>query len=660
MIDGGIRRSDDQEIKGSAAQFSDPYLSSIFTQPQARVVFHLLVALIMVVSIAWRMGNLNAFSLSNDEGAYLMWAWLAHSGHPLYSETVSVSAPLFILALDWAYDLAGVSLITGRALVLAFFGLALISLAWGGKLLHDSLAGLTAAVAFSLAPLTFSLSRMAVGEIPSVALASLAVTLAVVYWRRGGAGWLALSGLALGLSLLIKAMNPLVAMPITWLILSRHWRNHRRWSAIAKAVVVGGLAGLLPVAICLLIYDPVALYNQAIAFRFELREAYPWLLADNLAQFELFLKQNWGIVGLALVGVVLLGNRKRWEALIPLGLWLAASTSSVLLHSPLFFHHTLILLPPLVLLAGIGIAETVVSLRTRRWAWLTPGVAGIIVYLLALPAALQANQTARAASFGREAEAIAFLSQVTSPTDNIISDNLLLPFMAGRQTPPPLGDLAQVAIDSGRQTSQRLIAISEAYPVEAVANWALRLPYLAEYMDWVERNYLVQRVWDDHHVIYVGRRVPKDQVPNRIDVQLGDSIELLGYDVEDSQHQESGRLHEIEGKPQTIEVTLYWQARAPVQENYSVFVQLLDPDGRLVTQHDGQPMYGYLPTGDWSPGDVIPDHHRLLVPDELPAGRYRLIAGMYVLETLARLPARGAHRQGSEDNVTLVEFEIGD
>jgi hypothetical protein len=612
--------------------------------------------LVVVISIVWRAGNLKAFSLSNDEGAYLMWAWLVHGGHPLYSETVSVSAPFFIVALDWAFDLAGVSLVTGRALVLAFLGLALISLAWAGTELQSWLAGLMAAVTFSLAPLVFLLSRTAVGEIPSVALASLSVALALTYWRRGGMGWLALSGLVLSLSSLVKAMNPLVAVPILLLIAARHWHSPRKWSKIATALAVWGLAGLLPVLACLLIYDPAAFYDQAIAFRFELRAAFPWLLGDNMLKLELFLKQHWGIVGLALAGVVLLAHRARWAVLIALGLWLAMSTLSVMLHSPLFYHHTVILLPPLALLAGIGLAETVSLVREQSWAWGALALAGVSAFLLALPGAIQANQTVRAASFGREAEAISFLKQVTYPSDMVISDNLLLPFIAGRQTPPPLGDVAQVAINSGRQTSERLIAISEAYPVEAVANWALRLPYLDEYMAWVEGNYLVRRVWDDHHIIYVGRRVPEAQIPNRVDARVGDSIELLGYEIAGSGHKQDT----TEDEPQTLDVTLYWQARAPVNENYHVFVQLLDPEGRLVTQHDGQPLHGYLPTGDWSTDEVVPDRHRLPLPDDLPPGAYKLISGMYVPETQERLPVHTPHPGRSDDNVTLTQLEIKD
>lgn len=623
------------------------------TRLPVRAVYYLLAALLLVVSIAWRTGNLNAFSLSNDEGAYLMWAWLVHSGHPLYSETVSVSAPLFIVLLDWAFDLVSVSLASGRALVLGFFGLTLVSLMWVGRLLHHRLAGLVAALVFSLAPLTFILSRMAIGEIPSVALATLSLALALIYWRGGGWGWLALSGLALSLSLLLKVLNPLVGLPILWLIVTRHRGEQASWSQVIKSLALWGGAGLLPVVVCLLSYDPAALYDQAVAFRFELRTAFPWLLSNSLTRLQQFGGQHWGIIGLSLAGVLLLVGQARWETLLVVGLWLGGGLISVLFHSPLFLHHTVILLPPLAVLAGISFAETATLLRERRWAWSMPGLVGGLIFLLALPGAIQANQTVQTASFGRETEAIALLERVTSPTDNVISDNLLLPFMAGRQTPPALGDIAQVAINSGRQTSRRLITISETYPVEAVANWALRLPYLDGYMDWVEKNYLVRRVWDDHHTIYFGRRVAIDQIPSRINAYVGDSIELLGYDVGGNEHTSGGRGHDLE-------VTLYWQVEDPVREDYTVFVQLLDPSGELATQHDGQPLHGYLPTGDWSPGEVIPDRHFLTLSEDLPPGRYQLIAGMYLLEKLERLPVRTSDSQAVRDYVVLTELEIGD
>lgn len=110
---------------------------------------------------------------------------------------------------------------------------------------------------------------------------------------------------------------------------------------------------------------------------------------------------------------------------------------------------------------------------------------------------------------------------------------------------------------------------------------------------------------------------------NPVGAVLGDRVSLLGYDLA-----QAGRA---------VTVTLYWQATAPLATDYSVFVHALGGDGKPVTQSDGQPAGGAYPTGLWSPGEVVRDQREL----SLPLGDYRLVAGMYDLATMARLPVPG-------------------
>jgi hypothetical protein len=617
----------------------------------------LVIALIVAGSLAWRVANLDSFSLSNDEGAYLMWAWLVHSGHPLYSETVSVSAPVFIVLLDLAFDLAGVSLLSGRAVALGCLALMLVTLAASARLFQPDddggsgwLAGVTAAVVFSVAPLAFYLSRMAMGEIPAVALATLAVLFAQVGARHRQLTWPALSGGVFGLSLLTKALAPLVMLPIAWLIVWGPDRTplHRPgtlWrGAWGVRLAVWVAAAAVPVLACLMVYDRAAFYDQVVAFRFDLRAAYPLQLDKNLVWLAYFAHQQWGIVIWAAAAVGLLIGRRRWRVLGVLLLWLLGAVVSVLAHSPLFAHHTIIILPPLAILAGLAASETWRWWRARHIAWSGLGLAGTCAFLVALPGAVSANSEVLGARFGREEDAIALLERVTRPADPVISDNLLLAFMAGRQTPPPFGDVAQVAIDSRRQTSERLIAISEAYPVEAVANWALRLPYLDAYMRWVEDNYLVRRTWDNQHIIYFGRKVRAEDVPNARRVKFDDGLILSGY----AARPVAG------GNPAILETEMFWQAERTPTRDYTVFVHLYDSTGRLIASHDGPPVYGYMPTSQWPVGQVIPDRHDIPLPDGLPGGDYYLAAGLYDPATGARL----ALQADGGDRVDLVTIAL--
>ena len=583
--------------------------------------------------VAWRIGNLDAFSLSNDEGAYLMWAWLVHSGHPLYTQTISVSAPLFIELLSLAFTLGGVSLVTGRVLVLVLFvaglaGLIWLNLEWRGE--DGWPAALGSVIAFGVAPLAFRLSRSAMGEIPAVSLAVLAVALAATYRRRGGLIWAALSGLVFCLSLLVKALNPLVLLPILWLLWSG--TRERRLPALA----VWGAAAVAPVVVCLLVYDPAALYDQAVAFRLELRQTFPWRPAENWSWVKYFVRQQWGIVALAAVGLVFAAFRRGdrgdritgrsegrpgigggdlngwWVVLL---LWLGGALVTVLTHSPLFPHHTIILLPPLALLAGVGVAETIGWVRERRLLGAGLGVAAGVAFLAALPMTAGLNQEVLSAQFGREAEAVSVLRQVTRPDEDVIVDNLLLAFEAQRQTPAPMGDIAQVAIDSGRQSGARLTALSEEYPVTAVANWALRLPYMPDYLAWVEDNYLVHRRWDDFHILYFARKPGPEELPGTSPIDFAGGVELVGY-----------KARQMDG---VLWVDLYWRAATPPAVDYTIFVHLYDAAGRLVASHDGPPFYGYLPSSGWPAGEVVPDRHDFDLPPDLAPGAYRLAVGMY-------------------------------
>jgi hypothetical protein len=105
----------------------------------------------------------------------------------------------------------------------------------------------------------------------------------------------------------------------------------------------------------------------------------------------------------------------------------------------------------------------------------------------------------------------------------------------------------------------------------------------------------------------------------------GGPIRLLGMATE--QPRAGAALH----------VVLYWQARAPVQAGYTVFVQVLDAGNRIVAQRDSLPAGGAAPTDTWTAGAVVRDAYRLELPASLPAGVYRLWVGLY--DTAGRRPA---------------------
>jgi hypothetical protein len=121
------------------------------------------------------------------------------------------------------------------------------------------------------------------------------------------------------------------------------------------------------------------------------------------------------------------------------------------------------------------------------------------------------------------------------------------------------------------------------------------------------------------------------------DARLGEAVALMGYDLLSG----DGPAKEV-APGACLRLTLVWRARAPMRHPYTVFVHLLDPEGALAAQHDAMPMAGRAPTTCWAPGEVVTDVHEITVPDDAAPGVYTLTAGMYRLETGARLPTQGA------------------
>ncbi len=80
---------------------------------------------------------------------------------------------------------------------------------------------------------------------------------------------------------------------------------------------------------------------------------------------------------------------------------------------------------------------------------------------------------------------------------------------------------------------------------------------------------------------------------------------------------------------EALNVVLYWQAEAAVEESYTVFTQLFAPDGTMVAQQDNLPVNGLAPTDTWQPGTLVRDPYRLVLPDGAPSGEYQLQIGLY-------------------------------
>ncbi len=109
---------------------------------------------------------------------------------------------------------------------------------------------------------------------------------------------------------------------------------------------------------------------------------------------------------------------------------------------------------------------------------------------------------------------------------------------------------------------------------------------------------------------------------------------------------------------QAVHLTLYWEALSRMDEDYTVFVHLVDSEGSPIAQSDSQPLSGFYPTSFWEVGELVRDEHDVHVDASTPAAEYELVVGMYLLSTRERLPVLGEPGQVTRDIVSLGEVVV--
>jgi len=149
--------------------------------------------------------------------------------------------------------------------------------------------------------------------------------------------------------------------------------------------------------------------------------------------------------------------------------------------------------------------------------------------------------------------------------------------------------------------------------------------------------------------VWIGEREPVSP-QYTLEANLGNLVKLLGYDL--------GRGTSTIAPGDTLHLTLYWQAQREMDEDYTVFVHLIDEEGQIGGQKDNQPEGGFYPTSYWDLGEVVKDGYEVVVESDTPPGRYRLEIGMYLLATRERLPVLDEEGQPMDDRILLGEIRV--
>jgi hypothetical protein len=99
-------------------------------------------------------------------------------------------------------------------------------------------------------------------------------------------------------------------------------------------------------------------------------------------------------------------------------------------------------------------------------------------------------------------------------------------------------------------------------------------------------------------------------------------------------------------------VTFEWTALKQPDKDYTLFVHVLDGDGKLLAQSDAQPFDGQYPTGLWDANERVHDARPITLPD----GAKQLRIGWYDSQTGQRLTALKADGASWTDDIVLIDI----
>jgi hypothetical protein len=138
-------------------------------------------------------------------------------------------------------------------------------------------------------------------------------------------------------------------------------------------------------------------------------------------------------------------------------------------------------------------------------------------------------------------------------------------------------------------------------------------------------------------------------IPKPLQVDLAHKVRLLGYGFSPDTLCPGEPLH----------LTLYWQALANIQKDYTVFAHLMDKEGRIWGQKDNFPAGGTRPTSRWLVGEIVVDEYDIPVRRDAPPAEYTIEIGMYDLISGERLAAFDTEGERlPDDRIILTKAEV--
>jgi hypothetical protein len=623
----------------------------------------LVLGFILIGSAFMRLVRLSSTSGDLDEGIRGIQLLLMSAGYRPVQEIYSSQGPLLLDMLYPWYRLFGETLGSARLAVGIYSLIGILGAYWVARIVGGPVAGATAAILLALSPTYLRNSRQALAEVPALAPAILAVGAALAYQRTGRRVWLLLSGILIGVALLIKPMVVAALVPIAFasVIGPRLAIRPVLLVGIAAAIVVIGVVYATGIS---------AVMSQMVDYRLQSREVADWSLRKNWQTLQSTLgRDQIGIFALgAASGLTLLAAATRQG--LSLVLWVVASTALLLWYAPLFPKHAVILVPPVAILAGAGIGRAWSDVRDRRWEGAVGVIAltgGTLFYLWSAPAMaswdarfMNLMPSAEGDRFGQSEDAAATISALTSRGDFLVTDHPYLAFLAQRLVPPELADPSKTRVRARELTGDEIVTAAENHKARLVVLWGDRLRTLGTLRAWLDQGFTPVKVYgrggDSARVLYLRNDANQGQaraalqgfVPRQAGVDFGGALRLKAFNLDRSDPRRNGN----------VGVTYEWEALTRASVDYHIMTELRGPDGQVWSDEElslGGRSIGLV---DWQPGRWLLQTSLFDIAATAPAGEYVLLVGVYDSRGKVNLPITGGDPRLGSRTEPIDRFEL--
>lgn len=381
------------------------------------------------------------FEHDRDEGVNLIKAQLMSRGHKLYRDIWSDQPPLFSHILE-AWNRCGLgrnAVESGRILAALFGGVTLGAFYLVMRKHTKTLAALAGVVCLAWSNDFLRLSHSVMIGLPSLAFAICAWALLPRHKRS--IPLFCLAGILFGLAVMTK-LSALLFLPFILWSLPEGNRRASPWFMVSAALAVG-IIGFVSGSFS---------SDQLTASHFSASSAHPDLRksAQFVARFfrddgELFL------LGGLIVLVPWAQRPRRISWLLPL-VWTFTGAAVLCLHSPVWYHHRLLITPALAWWAAVGVntfLKTISSLPGfHRTACARVGLC--IMLLASARCFYKVPRALEAATSDRCPEGPAILAKLQAVNaHSFYSSHAIFTVYGGWETPPELAVMTSKRISSG-------------------------------------------------------------------------------------------------------------------------------------------------------------------------------------------------------------------